>query len=144
MIESVSNVSPTKKFEAMEKVSQEQLQSHGSYYRDDFMPPPRYVEPEPRDSGFLGFLGKVLLAAGIAGAVVVASRRYMPELNRVDITKELSKDAKPMEKFKYDFARFADWLEKNTIGLFKKDKNLKPANGTSAANDANKAAEPKS
>lgn len=141
MIESVSNVSPTKKFEVMDKVSQEQLHSQGSYYREDFMPPPPpYTEREPRDGGFLGFLGKVLLITGIASVVVIAAKRYIPELNKVDTSKELSKNAKAMEKFTYDFARFANWVEENTIGLFKKDKNLKPASGKSNADNAGKVA----
>jgi len=107
MIESVSNTLPNPKISAMYKVSPEQLQSPGAYSRD-YYPTPIFPEERRQNNGsFLGFLGKVLLGLIVTGGALIAARRYVPSINKVDLTKELAKDAKTMEKIKYDFAKAA-------------------------------------
>lgn len=134
MVKSISNVS-FGKTGVLDKISQEQLSSPGAYSKNYLPPsptlPPPYSSPtksqQPQhyykeDSGFLGFLAKVVvLAAVICGGSVLA-RKYVPSLSKINLSEELAKDAKPMEKAKYYFAKFADWLKENSIDLFKKSK----------------------
>lgn len=133
MIEAVSSAGPKPTVRAMDKVSQEQLHAPGSYSREveeilhsadlPQSPPSR----QDNGGGFLGFLGKLVLGVIVAGVGVVAARRYIPALSSVDISKELPSGAKGMEKFKYDFSKFADGIERNTIGYFKKMKDDRAA-----------------
>lgn len=120
MVESVSNHLPSPKVGVMDKVSQEKLQNPGAYSRD-YYPTPIFPEERRQDRGsFLGFIGKLILGVVIVGAAAVGLRRYVPAFNKIDVKQELVKDAKSWEKIKYDFARFADWIERNTISRFKK------------------------
>lgn len=133
MIELVSNVPAKRKIGVLDKLSQDQLNSPGAYSKNYSPPSPimpsQYSSPYPQtqyynkeDGGFLGFLGKVIILAVVISIGSILARRYVPSLNKINVKEELTKDAKSMEKIKYDFAKFADWLEKNTIGLFKKTK----------------------
>lgn len=133
MIELVSNVPANRRVGVLDRISQDQLSSPGAYSKNYSPPSPimpsQYSSPyqqnqyyNKEDGGFLGFLGKVIILAAVIVTGSILARRYVPSLNKLNVTEELTKDAKPMEKIKYDFVKFADWLEKNTIGLFKKSK----------------------
>lgn len=115
MIKSVSNVTFGNKPGVMDKVSQEQLNSPGEYTKKEPMP-----SQNKQKGGFLSFLVKAVLAAAIVTTGLILTRRYA--LNKVDVSEKLSDGAKPFERIKYDLAKAADWLEKHTIGLFRRKK----------------------
>lgn len=115
MIRSVSNVPFGSKPGVMDKVSQEQLNSPGEYSKKEPMP-----SQNRQRGGFLSFLVKAVLAAAVIVTGLILTRRYA--LSKVDVSRELSDTAKTGERIKYDLAKAADWLEKHTIGLFRRKK----------------------
>lgn len=125
MIELVSNDPAKGKIGVLDRISQEQLCSPGAYARNDASASSTYQYRQREESnggGFLGFLGRFIIKAAIIGSAAILARKYIPSLKRINTIEELAEDAKFTEKFKYKFAKCADWLERNTIGLFKKIK----------------------
>ena len=113
MVKSVSNVSFSSAIGAMDKVSSEQLYNPGLYSMPELMqPPPR---PYKERMSFLGFLGRLVLTAGVVFGAPLLARKYLKALSKesVDVTKGLAKEAKPVEKLKYHIAKFGDWVDKN-------------------------------
>lgn len=123
MVNAVSSATSERKIRAMDKVTQEQLYDPGLYAMQELYAPPSYREKH----GFLKFLSKIVLAAIVVGGGSILARKYVTPLNKanLDVTGEVSKEAKFSIKAKYYFAKFADWTEKNTIGLFGRSKKTK-------------------
>lgn len=118
MIEPVSNAAVGQNIRAMDRVPQEKLYSPGLYSLHQMTAPPVYKE---KDGGFLGFLGKLaLLGILVCGSAVAAKKTVLKDVN---LSVELPKEAKPMEKTKYYIAKFGDWIEKSIKNIIKKDKN---------------------
>ena len=120
MINSVSSVSFGDKIGAMDKLSSEKLQTPGMYTNPEVNMP--QMQAPRKKGGFFRFLGKLILTAVILGAAVVGARKLITPLGKeaVDITKALDENATKMYKVKYQFAKFAEWIEKNTIAHLKK------------------------
>lgn len=136
MINAVSSATPST-IHAMDKVSKEQLYSPGAYALQELLaseaPPP----PRRQSGGFLSFLAKVAFGVVALGAVAVGLRRYIPAIKNVDLTKDLAKDCKFMEKVNYDIAKSAEWIKNHTVGLInsiRKDKKAEAGkSGTTQA-----------
>lgn len=138
MINAVSSATPGT-IHAMDKVSKEQLYSPGAYALQELLaseaPPP----PRRQSGGFLSFLAKVVFMAAVVCGLAVGLRRYVPAIKNVDLTKDLAKDCKFMEKVNYDIAKSAEWIKSHTVGLInsiKKDKKAEAGKSGAAQTEA--------
>ena len=101
-ISSSSGVYPTNA-RAMDKVTQEQLYNPGLYALQDLLAPP----PEKEKGGFISFLAKTIITAGVVGgALVLAKKSIDPKF-----LEELEKDAKLIDKVKHYAAKSGEWVE---------------------------------
>lgn len=107
----ISGVSFTSAIGAMDKVSKEQLYSPGLYSMPELMqPPPR---PYKEHMTFLGFLGRLVLTAAIVLGGPLLARKNIKAIKDIPLEVKLSKDAKFVEKAKFQLARFGEWVDKN-------------------------------
>jgi len=122
MIEPVSNAAIGQNIRAMDRVPQEKLYSPGLYSIHQMTAPPSYKQ---KDGGFLSFLGKLALFGIIICGSAVAAKKTV--LKGIDISNELPKDTKPMEKTKYYIAKFGDWIETKLKNIFNKSEKTEKA-----------------
>lgn len=144
MINSVSKASFGNQATVMEKVPQEQLSAPGLYTMDNVMapPPPDAYYPsnytyEKRDSGFLGFLGKVLLTAAVVAGGAVGVRKTL--MNDYKVVEKLADTATKGEKFKNNFAKYTDKLIEKSVKIY--DSTLAKVREYLAKSDKNKPGE---
>lgn len=120
MINSVSGVSFGTG--AMDRVSQEQLYNPGVYAQ------PVYVMQEPprKKGGFFNFLGKLILTAAVVCGGAVAARKFIKPLGKdaINFGEKVAKEAKPMDKVKYHFAKATDYIEEKAVNLYQKAKGI--------------------
>ena len=80
---------------------------------------PELMQPQPRPykerMTFLGFLGRLVLTVAIVLGGPLLARKNIKALSKesIDVTKDLAKDAKPVQKLKYGIAKFGEWVDKN-------------------------------
>lgn len=118
MVKSISNIQFGSAIGAMDKVSKEQLYNPGLYaLQNDLLLQPH----PPRDRGvsFLGFLGRLVLTAGIVLGAPLLARKHLKMIRNVDLEQKLAKDAKFIDKGKYHLAKFGEWVDKNILGKLK-------------------------
>lgn len=115
MVNSLSGVTSGNSVHAMDKVTQEQLYNPGRYSQPIII----QAEPTPRKKGgFLGFLGRTVVALTVLGAAAICGRKFlMKDYKVLDVVPE---GAKPLEKFKNTFAKYTDLLYDNTVAKISK------------------------
>ena len=121
MTNSISSVSSVNHARAMDKVTKEQMYDPGLYAMRNLLDPP---PPYKKEGGFFSFLGKLIVTAGIVCGGAVAARKLIPALKKetLDVTKDIAKEAKFVDKAKYYIAKFADKIEnvaKTFVAKFK-------------------------
>ncbi len=114
MLNSVSGVSFGTRYNAMDKVSPEQLNSYGTYSMPDMAPA---HSPHKKKGGFFSFLGKLILTAAVVGGALVGAKKFIPAIKNAP--KELAEGAKFAEKAKVYVAKAGDWVEKTAVTGYK-------------------------
>ena len=112
MLNSVSGVSFGTRYNAMDKVSPEQLNSYGTYSMPDIAPA---HSPRKKKGGFFGFLGKLILTAAVVGGALVGARKFLPAVKNAST--ELAEGTKLTvgKKLSYYTAKAGDWVEKAAV-----------------------------
>jgi len=110
------------KANAMDKVTPEMMSMPGAFSTNPAAPG-EITEKQPKKGGLISALAKLVLTAALVAGVAVGARKLIPALKNINVSGELAKDAKFLDKVKYHFANYTDKLiayVKGIPGKFKK------------------------
>lgn len=114
MVQSMSGVSYGNKVGAMDRVSPEKLNSRGTYSQQNLL---AYSSPNEtkQKSGFLNFLGKMVLTTVAVGGAALGARKLIPQIKNINLTETLAADAKFADKAKNFIAKAGEWVDTNIV-----------------------------
>jgi len=151
MVKSITNMSFGSAIGAMDKVSKEKLYDPGLYSQamaeirrdkreDQQQRQPRYRYREPMS--FMGFIGRLVLTAGIVLGVPLLARKHVSKIKNIDLTQELAPKTKLVQRMEYYTAKVGDWVDKNMLQKIS-SKEVKAEAKTEVSKGAEPPAEPK-
>lgn len=117
---SQSQMQSQKKIGAMDKVPQQRLYDPGLYQLTKELQQP--IKYEQKNTGFFGFVGKLVVGTIILGATAGLTRKYT-SLSKLDLSAKAEKGL--VKHLKYYWAKTGEFVNSkivnNLISLFKKN-----------------------